>query len=50
MNTSLASNGFGLHSQRNRHHKVVETNPESPLRGGPIMPPVDIVWEPSYDF
>ena len=30
--------------------KVVETNPDSPLRGGPIMPPVDIVWEPKYDF
>ena len=26
--------------------KVVETDPESPLRGGPIMQPVDIVWEP----
>jgi prepilin-type processing-associated H-X9-DG protein len=30
--------------------KVVETNPESPLRGGPIMPPVDIVWESEYEF
>lgn len=31
-------------------HKVVETDPGSPLRGGPVMPPVDIVWEPRYDF
>jgi prepilin-type processing-associated H-X9-DG protein len=31
-------------------NKVVETDPYSPLRGGPIMPPVDIVWEPKYDF
>lgn len=31
-------------------NKVVETNPASPLLGGPIMPPVDIVWEPKYDF
>ena len=31
-------------------NKVVETNPASPLRGGPILPPVDIVWEPRYDF
>jgi len=31
-------------------NKVVETNPNSPLRGGPIMPPVDVVWEPKYDF
>jgi len=31
-------------------HKVVETNPQSPLRGWPVMPPVDIVWEPKYDF
>ena len=31
-------------------NKVVETNPDSQLRGGPIMPPVDIVWEPKYDF
>jgi len=31
-------------------NKVVETNPDSPLRGGPIMPPTDIVWEPKYDF
>ena len=30
--------------------KVVETNPESPLRGGPVLPPVDIVWEPKYEF
>ena len=31
-------------------NKVVETNPDSPLRGGPVMPPIDIVWEPKYDF
>jgi prepilin-type processing-associated H-X9-DG protein len=31
-------------------NKVVETNPASPLLGGPIMPTVDIVWEPKYDF
>jgi prepilin-type N-terminal cleavage/methylation domain-containing protein/prepilin-type processing-associated H-X9-DG protein len=31
-------------------NKVVETAPDSPLRGGPILPPVDIVWEPKYDF
>jgi prepilin-type processing-associated H-X9-DG protein len=31
-------------------NKVVETNPESPLRGWPVMPPVDIIWEPKYDF
>ena len=30
--------------------KVVETDPASPLRGGPVMPPIDIVWEPDYDF
>jgi prepilin-type N-terminal cleavage/methylation domain-containing protein/prepilin-type processing-associated H-X9-DG protein len=30
--------------------KVVETRPDSPLRGGPVMPPVEIVWEPKYDF
>ncbi len=30
--------------------KVVETNPSSPLRGGAIMPPIDIVWEPKHDF
>ena len=30
--------------------KVVETDPDSPLRGGPIMPPVDIVWEPTHGF
>lgn len=29
--------------------KVVETNPGSPLRGGPILPPTDIVWEPRLD-
>lgn len=33
-----------------RGDKVVETNPQSPLRGWPVMPPVDIVWEPKYDF
>ena len=33
-----------------RGNKVVETNPHSPLRGWPVMPPVDIVWEPKYDF
>jgi prepilin-type N-terminal cleavage/methylation domain-containing protein/prepilin-type processing-associated H-X9-DG protein len=31
-------------------NKVVQTDPSNPLRGGPIMPPVDIVWEPKYDF
>jgi prepilin-type N-terminal cleavage/methylation domain-containing protein/prepilin-type processing-associated H-X9-DG protein len=31
-------------------NKVVETNPESPLRGWPVMPPVDIIWEPKHDF
>ena len=31
-------------------NKVVETDPNSPLRGGPIMPPVDVVWEPKYEF
>ena len=31
-------------------NKVVQTDPNNPLRGGPIMPPVDIVWEPKYDF
>jgi prepilin-type processing-associated H-X9-DG protein len=31
-------------------HKVVETDPQSPLRGGPIMPPIDIVWEPRHGF
>ena len=30
--------------------KVVETRADSPLRGGPIMPPADIVWEPKYEF
>jgi prepilin-type processing-associated H-X9-DG protein len=25
--------------------KVVETDPNSPLRGGPILPPRDVVWE-----
>ena len=30
--------------------KVVETDAGSPLRGGPIMPPVDIVWEPKHGF
>jgi prepilin-type processing-associated H-X9-DG protein len=30
-------------------NKVVDTNPTSPLRGGTVMPPVDIVWEPKYD-
>jgi prepilin-type processing-associated H-X9-DG protein/prepilin-type N-terminal cleavage/methylation domain-containing protein len=33
-----------------RGDKVVETDAASPLRGGPVMPPVDIVWEPQYDF
>lgn len=31
-------------------NRVVETDPESPLRGGPIMPPVDIVWESRHEF
>ncbi len=31
-------------------NKVVETSPDSPLRGGPVMPPADIVWEPKYEF
>ena len=26
-------------------HKVVETSPDSPLRGGPIVPPGDILWD-----
>jgi prepilin-type N-terminal cleavage/methylation domain-containing protein/prepilin-type processing-associated H-X9-DG protein len=30
--------------------KVVETDPQSPLRGGAIMPPTDIVWEPRHGF
>jgi prepilin-type processing-associated H-X9-DG protein len=30
--------------------QVVETNPQSPLRGGPIMPPIEIVWEPKHGF
>ena len=25
--------------------QVVETDPESPLRGGPILPPKEVVWE-----
>ena len=31
-------------------NRVVETDPDSPLRGGPIMPPTDIVWEPTHEF
>ena len=31
-------------------NRVVETDPHNPLRGGAIMPPVDIVWEASDDF
>jgi prepilin-type N-terminal cleavage/methylation domain-containing protein/prepilin-type processing-associated H-X9-DG protein len=31
-------------------NKVVETNPSSPLCGAQILPAVDIVWEPKYDF
>jgi len=30
--------------------KVVETRSDSPLRGGPVMPPAEILWEPKYDF
>ena len=29
-------------------HKVVETDERSPLRGGPILPPKDIIWELPY--
>jgi prepilin-type processing-associated H-X9-DG protein len=29
-------------------NKVVETNPNSPLRGGPILPEKDIIWELPY--
>jgi prepilin-type N-terminal cleavage/methylation domain-containing protein/prepilin-type processing-associated H-X9-DG protein len=38
------------HGEWFRGDRVVETDPNSPLRGGPIMPPVDIVWEPRHEF
>jgi prepilin-type N-terminal cleavage/methylation domain-containing protein/prepilin-type processing-associated H-X9-DG protein len=38
------------HAEWFRGNRVVETDPDSPLRGGPIMPPVDIVWEPKHEF
>ena len=26
-------------------NKVVETNDKSPLRGGPILPPIEVIWD-----
>ncbi len=37
-----------LHVQWFQGNKVVQTDPGSPLRGGPILPESDIIWELPY--